>query len=153
MPGTRDLGQVAAVYFGDTPPDNTDLIWMDTSGSVVIPKVFDTVLQAWVGLSASPILYHNQSGNYTVQPEHLAYLVDFDGTSFTLPNNSTVPLPVGFWILGRKKSTSTSVTIVAAGGVTVETPGGALRPFQQYSQFTAIKVATNTWAINGELIV
>jgi hypothetical protein len=136
-----------------TAPADTTIWWFDTSTGATVPRFYDPVSGQWLPATSAPILYFNQSGNYTAQIQHLAYLVDFDGTTFTLPNNATVPLPVGFWLIGRKRSTSTAVTVVAGAGVTIESANNALRPFRQFSSFTAIKIAINTWALSGDLIV
>jgi hypothetical protein len=136
-----------------TAPADTTIWWFDTSTGATVPRFYDPVSGQWLPATSAPILYFNQSGNYTAQIQHLAYLVDFDGTTFTLPNNATVPLPVGFWLIGRKRSTSTAVTVVAGAGVTIESANNALRPFRQFSSFTAIKIGTNTWALSGDLIV
>lgn len=37
---TRNLGQVAGLWIGTTPPTNTDLIWLDTSLNPAVHKVY-----------------------------------------------------------------------------------------------------------------
>lgn len=45
---TRNLGQVAGVHIGSTPPDNVILIWYDNTPSQMCHKVYDPTLKQWV---------------------------------------------------------------------------------------------------------
>lgn len=52
MPSTtsKNLGQVAAYVSGPTPPTNTNLIWLDTSGVNTVKKVWDPSTNTWISL-------------------------------------------------------------------------------------------------------
>lgn len=52
---TKNLGQVAGVHIGNTPPTNTVLIWYDNTPSQQRHKVYDPTLQQWVVLDQSII--------------------------------------------------------------------------------------------------
>ena len=52
---TKNLGQVAGVHIGNTPPSNTVLIWYDNTPSQMCHKVYDTAKKAWVILDQSII--------------------------------------------------------------------------------------------------
>jgi len=69
--------------------------------------------------------------------------------TLTLPPYSTVPLPVGTTVLIASLGTG-QTTVTAGAGVTVNgTPG--LKTRTQYSAATAVKLATDTWLIIGDL--
>lgn len=48
---TRNLGQVSGVFIGTTPPENTTLIWFDSTPSQRCHKVYDPSLNTWVILN------------------------------------------------------------------------------------------------------
>lgn len=48
MAGTKNLGQVAGVHIGNTPPENTILIWFDNTPSQRCHKVYDAAKKTWV---------------------------------------------------------------------------------------------------------
>lgn len=52
---TKNLGQVAGVYIGNTPPENIILIWYDNTPSQMRHKVYDPGLSQWVVLDQSVI--------------------------------------------------------------------------------------------------
>lgn len=45
---TKNLGQVAGVHIGSTPPENITLIWYDNTPSQRCHKVYDTYKRTWV---------------------------------------------------------------------------------------------------------
>lgn len=55
MAGTKNIGQVAGVHIGNTPPENIILIWYDNTPSQMRHKVYDQVLGQWVVLDQSVI--------------------------------------------------------------------------------------------------
>ena len=54
--GTKNLGQVAGLFIGTTPPDNTSLIWYDSTSSMQCHKVYSVTLGQWVVLDDNTIL-------------------------------------------------------------------------------------------------
>ena len=56
MAGTKNLGQVAGLFIGTTPPENTSLIWYDSTPSMQCHKVYSVTLGQWVVLDDSTIL-------------------------------------------------------------------------------------------------
>lgn len=52
---TKNLGQVAGVYIGNTPPENIILIWYDNTPSQMRHKVYDPGLSQWIVLDQSII--------------------------------------------------------------------------------------------------
>lgn len=55
MGETKNLGQVAGVHIGSTPPDNVILIWYDNTPSQQRHKVYDPTLKQWVVLDQTTI--------------------------------------------------------------------------------------------------
>jgi hypothetical protein len=54
---TKNLGQVAGVHIGTTPPENTVLIWYDNTPSQKCHKVYDAARKTWVILDQKIISY------------------------------------------------------------------------------------------------
>lgn len=54
---TKNLGQVAGVHIGTTPPENTVLIWYDSTPSQKCHKVYDAARRVWVILDQKIISY------------------------------------------------------------------------------------------------
>ena len=52
---TKNLGQVAGGYIGNTPPENTILIWFDNTPSQKCHKVYDAAKKTWVILDQNII--------------------------------------------------------------------------------------------------
>ena len=51
MAGSKNLGQVAGIYVGTTPPENIKMIWWDSTSSQQCHKVYDYNLKQWVILN------------------------------------------------------------------------------------------------------
>lgn len=56
MAGTKNLGQVAGLFIGTTPPENISLIWYDSTPSMQCHKVYSVTLGQWVVLDDNTIL-------------------------------------------------------------------------------------------------
>lgn len=56
MAGTKNLGQVAGLFIGTTPPENTSLIWYDSTPSMQCHKVYSVAAGQWVVLDDDMIL-------------------------------------------------------------------------------------------------
>lgn len=54
---TKNLGQVAGVHIGTTPPENTVLIWYDSTPSQKCHKVYDAAKRTWIILDQKIISY------------------------------------------------------------------------------------------------
>lgn len=51
MAGSKNLGQVAGIYVGTTPPENVKMIWWDSTSSQQCHKIYDYTLKQWVILN------------------------------------------------------------------------------------------------------
>jgi microcystin-dependent protein len=67
MPTTsKNLGQVAAVIPSPTAPTNTNVVWLDTSGSTTIKKIWDPIALAWIPLTQSGTVAGDNWGTQVV---------------------------------------------------------------------------------------
>lgn len=64
--------------------------------------------------------------------------------SVTVPLNSSVAFPVGTRRWVRRTGTA-NVSVVGAGGVAINWPGGAFTLTTQYAMAELVKVGTDTW--------
>lgn len=72
--------------------------------------------------------------------------------NLTVPTNASVAFPVGTQIMLDQMGAG-QTTVVAAGGVTINSADGALKLRVQFSGAVLIKSATNTWQLYGDLSV
>jgi hypothetical protein len=70
--------------------------------------------------------------------------------TLTIPTNASVTFPVGTMILVRQAGAG-QTTVAGAGGVTINSRGGALKLAGQYAYATLVKVATDTWELSGDI--
>lgn len=71
-------------------------------------------------------------------------------TTFTVPANATVAFATGT-VIGLAQNGAGTLTIAAAGGVTINSLNGNLALAGQYGRAALEKTATNTWALLGAL--
>lgn len=69
--------------------------------------------------------------------------------TLTIPTNATVAFPV--WTQIDLLAWNTTITIAAAGGVTLHSPNSLLTVGPQFAGATLIQVAIDTWALFGAL--
>ena len=97
---------------------------------------------------------NEQTGtSYTLALSDINKFIDCnnaDPFTLTVPTNASVAFPVGTQILIRQKGAG-QVTIMAADGVTLNANDDKVVTFGQYAVAGLIKVATNTWAVFGNL--
>lgn len=68
MPSTtsKNLGQVAAVISSPTAPTNTNVIWLNTSGSNTVKMIYDPISQTWQPLTQSATVAGDNWGTQVV---------------------------------------------------------------------------------------
>ena len=96
---------------------------------------------------------NDQTASYTLVLADAGKLVRENVASannITVPPNSSVAFPIGTQIILNSKGVG-QTTIVAGGGVTINSAGGALKLKVQYSTATLVKVATDTWLLSGDI--
>ena len=97
---------------------------------------------------------NNQFTSYTLVLADDARLVDVDSDSMltlTVPTNASVPFPVGTQVLVRQQGVG-QVIISPASGVTLNTATGENKSRAQFSIAGLVKVASDTWAVFGDLV-
>ena len=72
--------------------------------------------------------------------------------NLTVPLNTTAAIPVNTQII-VKQAGAGQTTIVAEGGVTINSVGGRLKLATQYSGCVLTKIDTNIWTCDGDLIL
>lgn len=90
---------------------------------------------------------------YTLVAADRGLMVKMNNASIntlTVPTNATVAFPVGTEIVVMQEGAG-QTSIAGSGGVTINSPGGALKLRLQYSLATLIKTATNTWVLSGDI--
>lgn len=118
-----------------------------TAGQILTAAELDAVATAMIAINA-------QTGTtYTTVLADDGKLVTCDNAaaiSVTIPPNSSVAYGIGtqinFMQLGAGQ-----VTIVAGSGVTLRSQGSKLKLAGQYAVATCVKIATDTWAVVGNL--
>ena len=95
---------------------------------------------------------NNQSLSYTLVESDAGKIIIANGASantITVPLNSSVAFAIGAQISIFQYGAGQSTVSGASGVTLVYTPGNKLRA--QYSSATLIKIATNTWALFGDI--
>lgn len=106
--------------------------------------------KAYVDTARSQATLTSVSGNATLSTSaEVVRVTGSSGATITVPTNSSVPFPVGTrrWI---RRAGTADVSVVGAGGVTVNWPGGDFVLTTQYAVAEVVKVGTDTW--DGVLI-
>jgi hypothetical protein len=153
--GSKNLVSVAvtgtgnAVRAASPTLTGTPLAPTATSGTNTTQIATTEFVQA----ALSKVTINTQTANYTLTLADAGKFVQQNvssANSVTVPPNSTVAFPIGTQILLRQMGTG-QVTIAAGSGVTLQSADNALKSRVQFAPITLIKVATNTWAVMGDL--
>jgi hypothetical protein len=93
-----------------------------------------------------------QTASYTAVLGDANNIVEMNvagANNFTVPTNASVAFPIGTALTVIQFGAG-QTTLVAAGGVTINTPS-SLTTRAQYSTVSVIKIATNAWVAAGDL--
>lgn len=93
--------------------------------------------------------------NYTLQITDKDMFIQTNNSSantVTIPLNLAVPFPIGS-VINVAQIGAGQTSIVATGGVTVQSEGNKLKLFGQYAVGALVKTDTNTWLFFGNTIV
>jgi hypothetical protein len=94
-----------------------------------------------------------QTANYTLVLGDAGKSIDVTNASartVTVPPNSSVAFPLGT-VVEVARLGAGSVTLVAGGGVTINSRGSLLAVGNQYGAVSLRKIATDTWLLVGDL--
>ena len=108
------------------------------------------------GTSANTLITTNrQTASYSLVTSDQDKLVEMNvgsANNLTVPLNSSQAFPIGSQVMVTQYGAG-ATTIVATGGVTLRSLGGALKLNGQYSAASLIKIATDEWDVFGNLTV
>jgi hypothetical protein len=99
------------------------------------------------------IAISNQTANYTLQLTDIGKMITQTvsaANKVTVPPDSSVAFPIGTKIMVNQYGLG-QVSIANGIGVVINSPDGALRLRVQYGMGTLIKIAANTWILNGDI--
>ncbi len=115
-------------------------------------KPVSTATQTALDLKANlSVTINSQADDYTLALTDQGKVVEMTkatATTLTVPLNATIAFPTGT-IIEVYQSGAGTVTVAAAGGVTLRTPGGA-KTRVQYSTISLRKRDTDTWVVSGD---
>lgn len=97
--------------------------------------------------------FNRQTASYTLVLSDAGKIVEQNvgsANNLTVPLNASVAFPIGTDILINQYGAG-QTTIVATGGVTLRSKGGALKISAQYSGAALTKVGTDEWYVQGDL--
>lgn len=144
------------------------------NGAVKVQSDLDLTGQKIIGLAIStapgqPVTHQQIAGFGTSEQSPISVtastytpvladknrLVSMDNASaqtFTIPDNATVPFPLGT-VLNVAQGLAGATTVAAASGVTIQKNSKiTLVTDGQYAVWSAVKMATNTWLLTGQMV-
>ena len=136
--------------FGWTVPQSSDLVKdgataISTLGDSVDSAMGQVTLNAQTGTTYTFVLTDNRNKLITAS--------NASAQTYTIPLNSSVAFPTGSTI-NLIQIGAGQVTVVGASGVTIASTGATAttpKTRAQYSALTAIKVATDSWYVVGDI--
>jgi len=102
-------------------------------------------------LASQYLLENVQTGSYTLALSDVNKVVAMDNAAaatITVPNNTSVAFPVGT-VINIYRMTDQLVDVVGDLGVTVRNAGNI---YEQYTEISLRKRATNEWVASGNII-
>lgn len=143
----NDAGNVEAIAFVPTAALSMNSQRLTTLGA----HTADGDAARWQDVYQ--ITANRQTGSYTLVLADAGKVVEQNvagGNNLTVPPNSSVAFPVGTMIEIFQYGAG-QTTIVAGAGVTLRSPSAKLKLTGQYSSATLRKIATDEWAVAGDL--
>lgn len=122
----------------------TDLVSITDSGDLSVSGVF-----------RETVTTNRQTASYTLALTDRGKLVEMNvatANNLTVPLNSSIAFPIGSKI-DLSQYGAGQTTVVATGGVTIRSAGGALKLAAQYSGASLVKIGTDEWYLFGNITV
>jgi hypothetical protein len=104
-------------------------------------------------VTRSGLVLNTQTDSYTLVLADANKVVGIDSASsenLTVPSNDAVPFPIGTYV-GIRQAGAGQITVVAGGGVTLNSRGAVFKMAGQYAHGGVRKVAINTWELTGDI--
>jgi len=149
-------------YYGLSVAGSTPIRLNPSGGNVLIGTTTNNGSALQVSGDASisgvfreTVTTNRQSASYSLALTDNGKLVEMNVASannLTVPLNSSITFPVGTKI-DISQYGAGQTTVVATGGVTVRSAGGALKLAAQYSGATLVKIGTDEWYLFGDITV
>lgn len=115
--------------------------------------LYQYINNAWVNLTG--VVTNRQTASYTLALGDSNDLVELNvatANNLTVPLNSSIAFPIGTKIDIAQYGAG-QTTVVATGGVTIRSAGGALKLAAQYSGASLVKIGTDEWYLFGDITV
>lgn len=145
------------LYFAIVYDDTDWTVLTETEGQALVDEI-DAILAAIDATSAPLTVSVNaQSGTaYTLVPSDAGKKITMSNAAaqvLTIPASASVAFPVGT-IISVAQIGAETTTITAASGVTVNGSAASSHTIEaQYTGATLIKLATDTWLLEGNIAV
>jgi hypothetical protein len=113
----------------------------------------DTAGNKISSITRSGLVLNTQAVSYTLVLEDANKVVGINSASannLTVPTNAAVPFPIGTYV-GIRQPGEGQTTVVASGGVTLNSRGAVFKLAGQYAHAGIRKVAIDTWELTGDI--
>lgn len=104
---------------------------------------------------ASTLIVNRKTADYTLIASDSGKLIEMNvagANILNVPTNASVSFPIGTQILISQYGAG-QTSVLAAGGVTINSAGGKLKLNVQFSGATLVKSGTNEWYLFGDITV
>jgi hypothetical protein len=140
----------------------TEYVRVETNGNLMVNTSIDLTYASKLqvsgdtyitGVFRETITTNTQTASYSLVLSDNGKLILMNvatANNLTIPLNSSINFPVGTKI-DVSSIGAGQTTIVATGGVTINSAGGALKLRLQYSGATLVQTATNVWSLFGDI--
>lgn len=147
-PGALDTLNELAAALGD------DANFAATVTTALATKADAATVTTSLAAKADALVTANrQTGSYTLVLADAGKAVEMNvagANNLTVPPNSSVAFSAGT-IIEVMQYGAGQTTIVAGAGVTLRSPGGKLKVAAQYGAASLRKLATDEWAVEGDI--
>jgi hypothetical protein len=141
-----------------TAADTAARLAVGANGTVLTAASGEATGLQWAAVDLSSkadalVTANRQTGSYTLVIGDAGKVIEMNvagANNLTVPLNSSVAFAVGT-IIELFQYGAGQTTVVATGGVTIRSSGGKLKLTGQYSGASLRKIATDEWALVGDI--
>lgn len=147
----NNLANAKGDLIAATAADTWARLAVGTDGFIPVAASGESTGLKWA--LSNPVVANRQTDSYTLVLGDAYKVVEMNkatANDLTVPPNSSVAFEVGT-IIEVMQYGAGQTTVVAGGGVTLRSSGGKLKLMAQYSAASLRKIATDEWAVAGEL--
>ncbi len=137
-------------------PRPSNNYWQDGTGPTLSPGLQEreNLVKDYIEERTTTMQINPQAGSYTLilgDAGRVVRITSASAHNLTVPANATVAFPIGT-IIEIRQAGAGQTTIVPATGVTINSEGGMRRIATQFRSVTLLKVASDTWDLDGSLV-